>query len=179
MPSKQRRRGHAGKPGPVPTPPPHQNRLGLIVGRVAGHDDIGAGFDRRLREQPVARLAGGGGYARGRLPAGPGNDAVIDAVRGGQPPDGFRFGPGFTAQSVIDRHREQSCGRGHTIELLFQEKKQGSGVAASGYRDDDRPAPLGQASRNRCGKGAQTPAQQAASACSCFTRSLRAAEAPG
>ena len=40
---------------------PHDRVLELIVGGVAGDDDRGAKLSRRIGEQGVARLAGGGG----------------------------------------------------------------------------------------------------------------------
>ncbi len=104
---------------------------------------------------------------------------MIDTMGGGQPTDGFRLGPGFAAQLMIDRHRDELRGRRNAREMVFQQKQQRRGIAAPGNRDDNSLAPLEQALRYGVGKGAQRAAQQAASACSCFTRCLRAAEALG
>ncbi len=173
---------HFGKPSALIPRVPHQHGLGLIVGGVAGQDQVDALAARGFRQQPVARLARGGWQAARRLWSGPAKCAMRDAALGAEAGHGSRFRRRARPQIVIDRHRQQPGGGCGAVEMVFEEKEEGGRVAAAGYGCNGAvgKVDLGKIRKVRPGKvrpGIER--QHAASALSCLIRSLSALERSG
>ena len=181
---EQCRRRHAGEPRPLAARRAHGKRLGLIVARVAGKDDVGAEAGGRVGQEPVARLAGRSAQPGPGFRPAPHRGFMRDAVRRAQARHLPRLGGGFRAQAVIDRHGQKPRGRIMSGEMIVEEEKQRQRIAAAG-NGNDQPAAGVDVAKEKVRVEAHRLAavnssrQQEAALCSCFTRSLSASEACG
>ncbi len=102
-----------------------------------------------------------------------------DAQRVAQSRHRLRLGGRAPPQVVIDGNGQQPRRRREAVEMALEEKEKGGGVAAAGHGRDHAAGKIDLRKEVVRKVWAYLQRQHAASALSCFTRSLRVAEMSG